>query len=178
MLTKILQSIAGFASKPLQTWQERKTLTESALQERATLKITQRHELERLAHEEKLAKAKTQLRMAEQGQQQDYDLDRIAMENMKNSWKDELVLVIFITPIVLAFIPSMQVHVKAGFDAIAEMPNWYMGIVVGMVVTIYGLRGLLKAYLNQSFTLPKVSNKQRKGATKASGHPNIQPVRD
>ena len=139
--------IAGLASnligEPIKQWQKRKTL-----------KVEQQFEIERLDHEANLARVNARLEMAKQGQAQDYDLDRIAMQNMAASWKDELVLVIFLTPVVLAFVPGMDKYVEAGFAAIERMPEWYMGIVVGMVVVIYGLRGLLKAWLQRGFNSP------------------------
>lgn len=134
--------ISGIANtligEPVKQWQKRKTL-----------KVEHRYELEKLDHQANVAKANAVLEMAKQGQQQDYDLDNIAMRNMEKSWKDELILVIFLLPVVLAFIPGMVGHVEAGFDAIEAMPEWYIAVVVGMVVVIYGMRGLLKAYLQR-----------------------------
>ncbi len=139
---QVISGIAGsLIGEPIKQWQKRKTL-----------KIEQRYELQKLDHQANVAKANAMLEMARQGQQQDYDLDKIAMQNMANSWKDELLLIIFLIPIVLAFIPGMDGYVNAGFVAIEKMPKWYIAIVVGMVVVIYGLRGLLKAYLQRSFT--------------------------
>ena len=143
--------IAGLASnligEPIKQWQKRKTL-----------KVEQKFEIERLDHEAQVARAQATLEMAKQGQAQDYDLDRIAMKNMAASWKDELVLVIFLAPVVLAFIPGMDKYVEAGFAAIERMPEWYMGIVVGMVVVIYGMRGLLKAWLGRFSASPLKGN--------------------
>ena len=97
----------------------------------------------------KQAKALAATKMAEQGQHQDYDLDRLAMENMNKSWKDELILVIFLAPMVLAFIPSMAPYALQGFEVIKQMPEWYQYIIIGMVVVIYGLRGLLTKFLDK-----------------------------
>ena len=89
--------------------------------------------------------------MAEAGQTQNYDLDRLAMENMSKSWKDEFILVIFLAPMVMAFIPSLKDSALAGFGVIALMPEWYRYIIIGMVVVIYGLRGLLEKVLENKF---------------------------
>ena len=137
-----LGTVLRFAAEPIKGWQRRKTI-----------KAQHKYELERLDHEAGVARAKAALEMARQGQAQDFDLDRIAMKNMQRSWKDELVLIIFLAPVVLAFIPGMNQHVEAGFAAIERMPSWYIAIVVGMVVVIYGMRGLLKAYLQRGRTL-------------------------
>ena len=86
------------------------------------------------------AKAERQSKSADQN----YDLDRLAMENMQKSWKDELILLVFLAPMVMSFIPSLSGYALAGFSVIAQMPEWYRYIIIGMVVVIYGLRGLLE----------------------------------
>lgn len=77
----------------------------------------------------------------------DYDLDKIAMQNMDKSWKDELILLIWLVPVVLSFIPEYQHIVAAGFSSLALVPDWYMYILIGMVTVIYGMRGMLKMAL-------------------------------
>jgi len=139
MWTSILSGIGSLVSKPLETWQRRKLLKEES-----------RAELEKIDAETNKAIALGKLEMAKQGQQQDYDLDRVATENMNNSFKDELILIVFLTPMVLAFHPDMVDHVLAGFEVIKQMPTWYVALIVGMVVVIYGMRGLLKAYLTRT----------------------------
>ena len=134
----ITSTLTSFIAKPIEQWQERKTL-----------KAVQKFELLKIEHETKRAKANAVLEMARQGQAQDYDLDKLAMKNMQNSWKDELVLIVFLVPMILAFIPNLAAHALQGFKIIEQMPAWYVGIIIGMVVVIYGLRGLLKSYLTQ-----------------------------
>jgi len=94
------------------------------------------------------AKAIAAMNMAEQGQAQDYDLDRIAMEQMSKSWKDELLLVVFLAPMVMAFFPWFADDALRGFEVIAQMPEWYRYTILGMVVVIYGLRGRAKQIIN------------------------------
>ena len=89
------------------------------------------------------AKAARLMREAEM----DYDLDRIAMQNMDKTWKDELILIIWLAPVVLCFLPEYQVHVTNGFATLALVPDWYIYILVGMIVVIYGMRGMLRMFL-------------------------------
>lgn len=77
----------------------------------------------------------------------DYDLDKTAMQNMENSWKDELILIIWLTPVIMSFIPDLQPYVATGFASLSLVPDWYMYILVGMIVVIYGMRGMLKMAL-------------------------------
>lgn len=91
-----------------------------------------------------VAEAEARVRRLEKESEQDYDLDKLATQNMEKSWKDELILIIFLAPVVMCFIPEYQVYVTNGFASLALVPDWYMGILVGMIVVIYGMRGLLK----------------------------------
>jgi cation transport ATPase len=84
-------------------------------------------------------------------QDQNYDLDRLAMENMSKSWKDEVILAVFLAPMIMAFIPGLESYALAGFGVMAQMPQWYQYIIIGMVVVIYGMRGLLEKVLEKKF---------------------------
>jgi hypothetical protein len=97
----------------------------------------------------KVAKATAITKMAEAGQTQNYDLDRLAMEQMTKSWKDEVLLLVFLAPMIMAFIPNMDVYALAGFEVIDKMPDWYQYIIIGMVVVIYGMRGLLEKIIDK-----------------------------
>jgi len=90
---------------------------------------------------------------AEKGEESNSNLDRLAMENMQKSWKDELILIVFLIPMIMAFIPGMDKHALAGFAVIAMMPQWYQYIIVGMVVVIYGLRGLLEKVIDKKVSM-------------------------
>jgi len=76
----------------------------------------------------------------------DISLDQINTENMANSLKDEFLLLIFSIPVVLCFIPTMDVHVLAGFTALAQTPVWFQVIYIVMCLTIYGHRKLAKLF--------------------------------
>tara|TARA_R110000851_G_scaffold317823_1_gene481453 strand:- start:1908 stop:2297 length:390 start_codon:yes stop_codon:yes gene_type:complete len=80
-------------------------------------------------------------------QEQNYDLDRLAMENMSKSWKDEVILIVFLAPMIMAFIPGFEKYALAGFSVMDKMPDWYQYVIIGMIVVIYGLRGLLEKVL-------------------------------
>lgn len=106
-----------------------------------------------------MAEAEAKAKRLERESEQDYDLDKIAMQNMEKSWKDEAILVIFLTPLVLCFIPDYSPFVTAGFASLALVPDWYMYILVGIITVIYGMRGLLKNLLQllaNGFSFKKV----------------------
>lgn len=95
-----------------------------------------------------IAVSEAKITMAKSGQANDFDLDRLAMQDMKNSYKDEIVLAIFLVPMIMAFIPGYANDALAGFKVIAQMPEWYRYIIIGMVVVIYGMRGMLTKFLD------------------------------
>ena len=113
-----------------------------------------------LDNKQKVAQAKTDAEITTikaqadrqaSAQNQNYDLDRLAMENMSKSWKDEVILAVFLAPMVMAFIPGFESYALAGFGVMAQMPQWYQYIIIGMVVVIYGMRGLLEKVLEKKF---------------------------
>ena len=113
-----------------------------------------------LDNKQKVAQAKTDAEITTikaqadrqaSAQDQNYDLDRLAMENMSKSWKDEVILAVFLAPMVMAFIPGFESYALAGFGVMAQMPQWYQYIIIGMVVVIYGMRGLLEKVLEKKF---------------------------
>jgi len=113
-----------------------------------------------LDNKQKVAQAKTEAEITTikaqadrqaSAQDQNYDLDRLAMENMSKSWKDEVILAVFLAPMIMAFIPGFESYALAGFGVMAQMPQWYQYIIIGMVVVIYGMRGLLEKVLEKKF---------------------------
>jgi len=67
---------------------------------------------------------------------------------MEKSYKDEVILAVFLAPMILAFIPGFDQYALRGFEVIQKMPQWYQYIIIGMVVVIYGMRGMLDKFLN------------------------------
>ena len=96
-----------------------------------------------------MAEAESKAKRLEREAEMDYDLDRIAMQNMDKSWKDELILLIWLTPVIMCFIPEYHIYVTNGFASLALVPDWYMYILVGMVTVIYGMRGLLRMMIEK-----------------------------
>ena len=94
-----------------------------------------------------LAKAEAEANKMKRESEQDYDLDKIAMIAMDKSWKDEFLLILFSIPIAMCFFPDYRQYVEDGFKTLNIIPEWFMYIYVAMIVVIYGLRGLLRMFL-------------------------------
>lgn len=109
-------------------------------QERKTLEVQQVESEKTRQHELNLKKVDIAFELAKQGQQVEADWDTNAQQDMKTSWKDEYILILFSLPLILAFIPSMQDVVLKGFQTLDRTPDWYMFLVTGIVCGVYGLR--------------------------------------
>ncbi len=94
-----------------------------------------------------MAEAESKAKRLEREAEIDYDLDRIAMQNMDRTWKDEFLLILFSIPIAMCFFPEYRQYVEDGFKTLKIIPEWFMYIYVSMIVVIYGLRGLLRMFL-------------------------------
>ena len=94
-----------------------------------------------------MAEAQAKAEKLKRESEQDYDLDRLSMLAMEKSWKDEFLLILFSIPIGLCFIPEYRQYVEEGFKTLQIIPEWFMYIYVSMIVVIYGLRGLLRMFL-------------------------------
>lgn len=68
----------------------------------------------------------------------------IMAEGTKSSWKDELVTIVVLIPVVLVFIPGMEEVVKNGFDRLNELPDWYQYLVFLVCSAALGIKGLDK----------------------------------
>lgn len=142
MFGNIFSGLITLITKPISDWSERKTL-----------ETQQKFELMKLDHEAKVATANATLEMAKQGQLIDADLDKTSMEDMRSSWKDEFILIVFITPMILAFVPETAPYSLRGFEIVKQMPEWYVALIIGMVVVIYGMRGLLTKWMESKLNL-------------------------
>lgn len=94
-----------------------------------------------------MAKAEAEANKMKRESEQDYDLDKLSMIAMDKSWKDEFLLILFSIPIAMCFFPEYRQYVEDGFKTLNIIPEWFMYIYVTMIVVIYGLRGLLRMFL-------------------------------
>ena len=105
-----------------------------------------------------MAEAESKAKRLEREAEMNYDLDRIAMQNMDKSWKDEFLLILFSIPIAMCFFPEYRQYVEDGFKTLNIIPEWFMYIYVAMIVVIYGLRGLLRMFLQ--IMIDKIGSKK------------------
>jgi hypothetical protein len=119
MIQAILGPIASLAG----SWLDAKTTKQAA---EAKLKLTE-------------AEAKAKILLSEKTSVSDWE--RIMAEGTQNSWKDEVVTVIVLIPVVLCFVPGFEDVVKTGFERLNELPEWYQYLVYVVCLAAVGIRG-------------------------------------
>ena len=119
MIQAILGPIASLAG----SWLDAKTTKQAA---EAKLKLTE-------------AEAKAKMLLSEKTSVADWE--RIMAEGTQNSWKDEVVTVIVLIPVVLCFVPGFEDVVKTGFERLNELPEWYQYLVYVVCLAAVGIRG-------------------------------------
>ena len=112
-------------------------------QERKTLSVELEAKEKDRQHEINLKKVDVAAELAKQGQQIEASWDINAQQDMKTSWKDEYLTILFSMPLIGAFIPSTQEAVLKGFETLQKTPDWYMLLVTGIVAAVFGLRWLV-----------------------------------
>jgi hypothetical protein len=132
-LLELAKAGIGFFTKS----QEVKVAEQAHKQEIETLNRQGEIEVVTLKNAAAIARASKQL-------DGDMTLDQESILNMKNSYIDEILIIIFMTPIVLGFFPSYRPAVSAGFEALEKMPIWYVAVVVSIVVSVLGLRSFFE----------------------------------
>jgi len=65
-----------------------------------------------------------------------------AVDQMKGSYKDELILIILLAPAVLVFVPGMVEHMERGFVALQLLPNYYKHLLYIACSASFGIKGV------------------------------------
>ena len=60
-------------------------------------------------------------------------------KNLATSWKDEYITVLVTLPLWLIFIPGVEPHVLGGFATLAQTPEWYQWVMMGVITTGAGI---------------------------------------
>ena len=65
-----------------------------------------------------------------------------AVDQMKGSWKDELILICLLGPAILVFVPGMTEHVERGFVALQQLPDYYKHLLYISCTASFGIKGV------------------------------------
>jgi len=90
-------------------------------------------------------KAKTSLMEKQIKGEMDWDIE--AIKGSKDSWKDEWILVLWSVPMIMIWIPPLQIYVESGFLALKDnVPDWYFWTWGAIVSASYGIKGATKFF--------------------------------
>ena len=96
--------------------------------------------------EMKVAEAKARATVMEKQATGEIDWDLEAIRGARNSWKDEWLVILFSIPLILAFIPKMELVVLNGFTVLEQMPEWYQYSLGVIVASSFGVRAATKFF--------------------------------
>ena len=71
-------------------------------------------------------------------------VDNQVLAMRRNSWLDEIVILLILLPAVLVFIPHAQPYIKQGFLILQALPDFYQALLVLVVVMTVGGVGLIR----------------------------------
>ena len=134
----IFNGVTDIIKEPIKGWQERKTI-----KAKAEIQIAQ------TKADALVEQAKAMVEMAKAGQVIEADWDTNAQKQMQFSWKDEFLMVLLFSPVVMlfasAFLPEngFQDKIIGAVKALEQFPMWYVSMLLGIVAAVYGLRWLI-----------------------------------
>lgn len=133
-----------------------KYLTEK--EKRKILELERKITLENMKHELKLKRIQLEEECLKDGKVLPENFDKLAVEQMQKSWKDEFIMLILFFPIIISFLPEIQLAAAEGFKIMSIVPNWYMNLLIAIVVVTYGLRSAVRLLLTSNATKPPKIN--------------------
>lgn len=102
-------------------------------------------------HEQQIQLAKTKAKIAEIQHRSKMiaDADVASIQEQRHSIKDEVVIFCIFAPYVAAFIPGFQQYILEGFQILSTLPHWYQISLIGIVVSVMGLRFMLGKFFKK-----------------------------
>jgi hypothetical protein len=106
--------------------------------------FNKRQEIKAIEHQNKLellkAEGERKAQLIRDGLAADMAWETEFAKQAANSWKDEYTLIVVSVPVVMAFIPGLDIYVQKGFTAFAACPLWYQVMVQTLFYATYGIR--------------------------------------
>ena len=88
-----------------------------------------------------------ELKLAERMANGEVEFKRAVIDSHKGDWKDEFCLILISIPLLLlawsvfSDDPNIQQKLDMFFDKFSNLPFWYQSLFIGVVASIYGLKG-------------------------------------
>lgn len=100
-----------------------------------------------------LARITAQIQNASREDAMDLEYDLQALKNMKSTWKDEFLLIVYSFPFILSFLaPFIDAFwdldivngVARAWETVGLAPSWYQWLMLGVAAATFGLRWLFQ----------------------------------
>ena len=91
--------------------------------------------------ENKLTEIKANTKLKQQQIAGEVSWEASAVDQMKGSWKDELILICLLAPAVAVFFPGMTDHIEKGFLALHALPDYYKHLLYIACSASFGIKG-------------------------------------
>jgi hypothetical protein len=146
-IASIFSGVSKGAGDAISNWSERSTIkakTKARIQE---IKAESEVRVAEMEAEARKANALVKVEQARTGQQIDYNMDMEMIRQQKNSWKDEMLLILFSAQILASFVPHLQPYILKGWEMLGKAPDWFLWLYAGMVISVWGLRGIARSVL-------------------------------
>ena len=101
----------------------------------------------------KLAKLKAESKRIEKESELDATYDVMALRQKKHTYIDEFIAVSVFGMLFLTFLPQTQETMNRGWEALNNAPLWFEFIVIGIVISTFGLKGVFRDW-TQKFNNP------------------------
>ena len=98
-------------------------------------------ETKKLKQEAKVTKIKADTKLLQDQIAGKVAWEASAVDQMKGSWKDELILICLLAPATLVFFPGMTDHIHAGFIALQSLPDYYKHLLYIACSASFGIKG-------------------------------------
>ena len=98
-------------------------------------------ETKKIKQQSKLTEIKAKTALREQKIAGKVSWESSAVDQMKGSWKDELILIVLLAPACLVFVPGMTEHVEKGFIALQQLPDYYKHLLYIACSASFGIKG-------------------------------------
>jgi len=149
-LATLTSGISATVSNAINDWSKRKTISSENKAKAELLKLETELRVLQIEAQARTAEVQTKLEMARQGQNIDFEHDSEAIRQMRSSLKDEFLLLLFSAPLVASFIGPLQPYIIKGWEMMKLVPDWFLYAYLAMIMTIYGLRGIVRTAFESS----------------------------
>ena len=97
-------------------------------------------ETKRIKQEAKLTEIQAKTKLRQQQISGEVSWEASAVDQMKGSWKDELILICLLAPAIAVFVPAWTPHIKAGFEALHSLPDYYKHLLYLACSVSFGVK--------------------------------------